>query len=172
MRAATSLARLVSARAVLIARALAVVAATLALAPAPAAASTPASRPAWRLPVAGEVSGAFTYDERRPFAPHRRRGVDLRAAPDAVVRAACSGEVSHAGRVPLRGLGVTVRCGRLTATHLGLGALGVRAGERVRRGRRLGRVGPAGIVRLGARVTVRRFGWIDPLRLVGALPPG
>jgi peptidase M23-like protein len=132
--------------------------------PAPAAAS-------WRLPVRGEVVRVFAYDERRPFAGGSRRGVDIAAQPGAAVSAACSGRVSHAGRVPVRELGVSVRCGRLTATHLGLGALTVRRGDRLRRGRRIGQVGRSGVVRLGARVTARRFGWVDPLALTGPPPP-
>ena len=133
--------------------------------PAPAAAA------AWRLPVRGEVLRVFAYDERRPFAAGWRRGVDIAAAPSAAVRAACSGRVSHAGRLPQRGLGVSIRCGRLTATHLGLGALAVRRGDPVRRAQRIGRAGPDGVVRLGARVTARRFGWVDPLALTGPAPP-
>ena len=133
--------------------------------PAPAAAA------AWRLPVRGEVLRVFAYDERRPFAAGWRRGVDIAAAPSAAVRAACSGRVSHAGRLPQRGLGVSIRCGRLTATHLGLGALAVRRGDPVRRAQRIGRAGPNGVVRLGARVTARRFGWVDPLTLTGPAPP-
>ena len=147
-----------------------VVATLLALAAA-ASASPTAAAAAWRLPTRGEVVRSFTYDERRPFAAGSRRGVDLAARPNAAVWAACSGRVSHAGRVPRRGLGVSVRCGHLTATHLGLGALTVRRGDSIRRGQRLGRAGPAGVVRLGARVTARPFGWIDPLELVNAPPP-
>jgi peptidase M23-like protein len=130
-----------------------------------------AAAAAWRLPVRGEVVRSFTYDERRPFAAGSRRGVDIAAQPGAAVSAACSGRVGHAGPVPQRGLGVSVRCGRLTATHLGLGALTVRRGERLRRGRRIGLVGASGVVRLGARVTARRFGWVDPLALVARPPP-
>jgi hypothetical protein len=152
------------------------------VAPAAAAAAWRSAAPAaaaaaWRLPVRGEVVGGFAYDERRPFAAGSRRGVDIAAAPGAAVWAACSGRVSHAGWVPQWGLGVSVRCGRLTATHLGLGALAVRRGGRVRRGdgvRRgqwIGHAGPAGVVRLGARVTARRFGWVDPLRLTDRSPP-
>jgi hypothetical protein len=31
--------------------------------------------------------------------------------------------------------------------------------------------GPAGLVRLGARVTARRWGWVDPLQVLGDAPP-
>jgi murein DD-endopeptidase MepM/ murein hydrolase activator NlpD len=148
--------------------------ATLALL-APAAVASeppgPAAAAAWRLPVRGEVVRAFAYDERSPFTAGSRRGVDIAPGPGAAVSAACSGRVSHAGRVPQRGLGVSVRCGSLTATHLGLGTLTVRRGDRLRAGHSIGRAGPSGVVRLGARVTARRFGWIDPLALTGPPPP-
>jgi murein DD-endopeptidase MepM/ murein hydrolase activator NlpD len=113
----------------------------------------------------------FRFDGARPFAAGQRRGVDLSAAPGTVVRSACSGRVTHAGPVPGRTLGVSVSCGDLTATHLGLRATAVRDGARVARGDPVGRLGAAGILRLGARVTARRFGWIDPLRLMAAAPP-
>jgi hypothetical protein len=66
---------------------------------------------------------------------------------------------------------VTVRCGDLVATHLGLGRLAVRHGARVVAGARLGVVGPAGRLRLGARRRSARFGYVDPLALLGAVPP-
>jgi hypothetical protein len=43
----------------------------------------------------------------------------------------------------------------------------VRPGARVRAGAALGAAGPAGRVRLGARLRGRRFGYVDPLRLLG-----
>jgi hypothetical protein len=125
----------------------------------------------WRLPVDGEVLARFHYSPAHPFAAGQRRGVDLAAAPGAVVRAACSGRVSFAGRVPSGGRGVSVRCGALTATHLGLGRVAVRRGALVHAGAALGTAGPAGQVRLGARVTARRFSWVDPLGLVGRRLP-
>lgn len=153
------------------AAAAAALAAAVAAAPGTPAAASEAAAAAWRLPIRGEVVRVFVYDERRPFAAGARRGVDLAAGPGAEIWAACSGHVSHAGRVPVRGLGVSVRCGGLTATHLGLGALTVRRGDGVHRGQRIGRAGPAGVVRLGARVTARRFGWVDPLELIDSPPP-
>jgi hypothetical protein len=125
----------------------------------------------WRWPVHGDVVASFAYSPRRPFAAAQRRGIDVAAPRGAAVRAACGGRVSFAGRVPGgAGLGVTVRCGRLVATHLGLARLAVRRGERVVAGARLGAVGPAGRLRLGARVAGHRFGYVDPLRLLGADP--
>jgi hypothetical protein len=161
-------ARLTTAAGVVVAVATSLAAVTML---APDAAAWGAAVAAWRLPVRGEVVRAFAYDERRPFAGGARRGVDIASRPGTAVSAACSGRVSHAGRVPVRRLGVSVRCGRLTATHLGLGTLTVRHGDRVRRGQRIGRSGPSGVVRLGARVTARRFGWVDPLALTGSPPP-
>jgi hypothetical protein len=70
-------------------------------------------------------------------------------------------------------LGVSVRCGPLTATHLGLRSLAVGPGRFVRAGGRLGSLGATGVLRLGARVTRERFGYLDPLALLGegAGPP-
>src|SRR4051794_9303409 len=122
----------------------------------------------WRWPVASrEVAGRFAYSPRHPFAAAQRRGIDVAAAPGATVRAPCGGRVSFAGPVPGgRGLGVTVRCGALVATHLGLGGLAVRRGARVAAGSRLGAGGPAGRLRLGARVAAERFGYVDPFALL------
>src|SRR5689334_23314744 len=103
-----------------------------------------AIRERWRWPVQGEVVGGFRYAPRHPFAAGGRRGVDIAAAPGAVVRSACAGRVTYAGPVPGRGLGVTVRCGALVATHLGLGRLAVRRGAAVGPGRGLGTVGRSG----------------------------
>jgi hypothetical protein len=128
----------------------------------------------WRSPVDGAVVAApFAYERAQPFAAGQRRGADLRARPGAVVRSPCAGRVSFAGRPPSGGLAVSVRCGRLTATLLGFGALAVARGRPVARGAVLGRLGRAGILRLGARVTADRWGWIDPLALERPeAPPG
>ena len=122
----------------------------------------------WRWPVAShDVAGRFAYSPRHPFAAAQRRGIDVASAPGSAVRAPCRGRVSFAGPVPGgRGLGVTVRCGALVATHLGLGRLAVRRGARVAAGSRLGAVGLAGRLRLGARVEAERFGYVDPLALL------
>jgi hypothetical protein len=128
----------------------------------------------WRSPVDGaEVAAPFAYERSQPFAAGQRRGADLRARPGAVVRATCAGRVWFAGRPPSGGLAVSVRCGRQTATLLGLGALAVARGRPVARGAVLGRLGRAGILRVGARVTADRWGWVDPLALQGPeAPPG
>jgi Peptidase family M23 len=134
----------------------------------------PAAAGSWRRPVAGEVVGAFRYSARRPFAAGWRRGVDIAARPGAVVHAACGGRVSFAGPLPGAGAGrgVSVHCGALTATHLGLAGLAVRRGAMVAAGGPVGTLGPSGLLRLGARVTARRFGYVDPLRLLGGEPWG
>jgi hypothetical protein len=125
----------------------------------------------WRWPLHGDVVGVFRYAPRHPFAAGARRGIDIAAAPGVAVRSACRGRVTFAGPVPGgRGLGVTVRCGDLVATHLGLGRLAVRRGASVGAGRRLGVVGPAGRLRLGARRRSARFGYVDPLALLAADP--
>jgi hypothetical protein len=135
------------------------------------AAALSAASPPWALPVHGPVAAGFRYDPARPFAAGARRGVDLRAAAGSPVRAACSGRVTHAGAVPRWAVGVSLRCGRFAATHLGLRGLLVHLGDRVRRGQRIGRVGPAGVIRLGARLSTERFGWVDPLALVARERP-
>src|SRR3954469_18735929 len=150
------------------------------LVPRPAGAAPSLRDHRWRWPVEGAVVGRFAYARSAPFTAGARRGIDIAAAPGAAVRSACRGRVSFAGAVPGgRGLGVTVRCGALVATHLGLARLAVRRGRRVaagvrprpgraaragRGGRRVaagargGAVGPAGTVRLGARRSDDRFG--------------
>src|SRR3954453_15515812 len=91
------------------------------------------------------LAGRFAYTPRHPFAAAQRRGIDIVAPRGATVRSACGGRVTFAGRVPGgRGLGGTVRCGELVATHLGLGSVAVRRGARVAAGTRIGAVGPAG----------------------------
>jgi hypothetical protein len=141
------------------------------LLPRPAGA---AGRERWRWPLHGDVVGVFRYAPGRPFAAGARRGIDIAARPDATVRAACRGRVTYAGALPgSRGLGVTVRCRDLVATHLGLGRVAVRRGARVAAGDRLGVVGTAGRLRLGARRSSSRFGYVDPRELLGDDPaPG
>jgi len=132
----------------------------------------------WHRPLpAGEVVGAFAFDAAAPYARGQRRGLDLRAAPGAPVLAPCPGRVTYAGRIPgtpARGLGVSVRCGPLVATLLGLGAVAVRSGRTVAAGRPVGRLGPDGVLRLGARRAVARHGYVDPAKFLsggGEGPP-
>jgi hypothetical protein len=135
------------------------------------AAAACAEARSWRAPVAGEVVARFSYSAARPFAAGQRRGIDLAAPLGSVVGAACAGRVAFAGRLPGGARGASVRCGALTATHVGLARVAVRRGATVRAGSALGTVGRSGRVRLGARVTARRFGYIDPLGLIGADRP-
>ncbi len=132
--------------------------------PAPPAAAS------WRWPVRGRVVGAFVHDARTPFLAGQRRGLDLAAPPGALVRAACSGPVVFAGPLPGRALGVTVRCGALRATLLGLGRVTVRRGLAVRAGAPVGELGRSGVLRLGARRAGRRFGYVDPASLLARDP--
>lgn len=125
----------------------------------------------WHWPLRGAVVGAFHVTPRAPFARGQRRGIDVSAAPGAAVRAACPGRVTFAGPLPLRGLAVSVRCGALVATYLGLGGLRVRKGARVGRGQRLGVLGARGRLRLGARRAAERRGYVDPLALLAEPDP-
>jgi hypothetical protein len=129
----------------------------------------------WRWPLRGPVVGAYHVAPQAPFARGQRRGIDLSAAPGAVVRAACPGRVTFAGPLPRRGLAVSVRCGTLVATYLGLGRLAARAGSRLGRGQALGTLGATGRLRLGARRAGDRRGYLDPRTLLAdqrpELPP-
>ncbi|HEV7494552.1 M23 family metallopeptidase [Baekduia sp.] len=122
----------------------------------------------WRAPLPGAVlSGAFTFDRAAPYARGVRRGIDLRGVPEARVLAACAGTVTHAGRVPRWGRGVSLRCGGLVATELGLASAAVARGARVWPGAVVGRLAPGGLLRLGARRVGDRQGYVDPLELLG-----
>jgi len=122
----------------------------------------------WERPVAGPVVQRFRFDAADPYRRGARRGVAFATKPGAIVRAACGGRVTFAGRLPggYRA-GVTVRCGPLAATHLGLAGLLVRGGAVVVPGAALG-TSAARIVRLGARRAGERHGYLDPLTLLGA----
>jgi murein DD-endopeptidase MepM/ murein hydrolase activator NlpD len=134
--------------------------------PGPAAASTRHDR--WRRPLDGAtVIRTFSFDPAAPYVRGRRRGIDLRDRPGAPVLAACSGTVTHAGRVPRWGPGVTLRCGGLVATELGLGSVAVARGAPVLAGSALGRLGARGVLRLGARRASGRQAYVDPLALLG-----
>ena len=127
----------------------------------------------WIRPVDGSVARAFAVGPDR-FAAGQHRGVDLLAAPDSPVRAACSGRVSFAGRVPGGGRTVSVRCGALVATYQHLGVVAVRRGRMVMAGARLGRSGaarPQPHVHLGARVAATGE-YRDPLALFAGAPRG
>src|SRR4051794_6838147 len=133
------------------------------------AAALPEAHGRWRGPLpGGRVIARFTYDHGAPFARGARRGIDLSGAPGAPVLAACAGTVVFAGAVPGDGAratrGVTLACARgaLRATELGLSAIGVRRGARVVAGALVGRLGPVGVLRLGARHAGDARGYVDP----------
>src|SRR5690349_18481389 len=132
-----------------------------------ASASSPPASAAWRWPLRGDVGRSFVVVPARPYAAGQHRGVDLRARPGTVVRSACAGRVRFAGRVGRHGGVVSVRCGALDATYLELGAVAVRRGRGVAAGQRLGAVGPAVHLHLGAREAAGARRYLDPLRLLG-----
>lgn len=125
----------------------------------------------WRWPLRGPVVGSFHVSPRAPFARGQRRGIDVSARAGAVVHAACPGRVTFTGALPRRGLAVSVRCGALVATYLGLGRLTAREGARVARGDALGLLGASGRLRLGARRASARRGYVDPLLLLAHSAP-
>jgi hypothetical protein len=126
-----------------------------------------AAAPRWRMPLSrAAVVGAFSFERATPYVGGRRRGIDLRGVPGARVVAACAGTVTYAGRVPGWGRGVSLRCGGLIATELGLASASVSRGVRLWRGASVGRLGPRGLLRLGARRAGLRQGYVDPLGLL------
>jgi hypothetical protein len=121
----------------------------------------------WRMPLPrAVVVGAFRFEPAAPYAAGRRRGVDLRGVPGARVVAPCAGVVTYAGRVPVWEHGVSLRCGGLVATELGLASATVARGTRVWPGAVVGRLASRGLLRLGARRADDRQGYMDPLRLL------
>jgi hypothetical protein len=121
----------------------------------------------WRMPLpSAAVVGAFSFERAAPYAAGRRRGIDLRGVPGARVVAACAGTVTYAGRVPGWGRGVSLRCGGLVATELGLASSSVARGARLWPGAAVGRLASHGLLRLGARRAGVRQGYVDPLGLL------
>ena len=146
---------------------LALLAALFAAPAAPAsAAGVPESRDGWRMPLeAPSVAVPFAFDRRRPFERGQRRVVALAGSPGEPVRSPCPGPVTFAGSLPA-GRGVSVRCGRLSATLTGLGPLTARRGDVLAGGQPVGRLGSGGRQLLGARLRARRHGYLDPLALL------
>lgn len=120
-------------------------------------------------PVAGPVASRFAYDRAAPFRRGARRIVRFRVSPGTPVRAPCSGRVSHAGATP-GGPAVAVRCGAWSVTLTGAAPAGVRRGQRVRPGARVGRSGGTA-VGLGLRRAADPFGYVDPLPLLADPAP-
>jgi hypothetical protein len=125
---------------------------------------------AWRVPVEGVVARSFDLGSD-PFEAGRHRGVDLAAAPGDRVRAPCAGRVAVAGQVGTSGRVVTVVCGRWRVSHMPLATIAVHPEELVLGGDALGTVASsrdhAGL-HLGVRRDGSRFGYVDPLRFLGA----
>src|SRR3954471_23028247 len=119
-------------------------------------------------PLPGPVVRSFSYSPARPFVAGAHRGVDMRGAAGAVVRAACSGRVAWAS-----GTVVTLRCGAWRVSLLPLATISVRAGSRVRAGARVGTLGHApghtGL-HLGVRRAGDPFGYVDPEPMLARRP--
>jgi peptidase M23-like protein len=125
----------------------------------------------WRRPLpGGTVVGSFSFERSAPYVRGRRRGVDLAGRAGQRVVAPCGGVVTHAGRVPAFGRGVSLRCGRWVATELGLAAIAVTRGAHVLPGATVGRLDATATLRLGARRAGDRHGYVDPLALLAEAP--
>jgi hypothetical protein len=118
--------------------------------------------PHWLPPVSGAPTRLF-HLSADPFARGQHRGVDFPAR--GTVRSACSGRVVFAGRVAGEGT-VSVRCEGWRVSYAPLARVAVRKGEPVGPGEPLGRT--AGGIHFGVRREGRRFGYVDPLRFLGA----
>ncbi len=109
------------------------------------------ARPLDGLPLLQPLA---TFEVASPFGPRpspftglpsRHEGIDLRAPPGSLVRAAGSGRVVKAGTDGPFGLLVEIdHGGGLTTRYAHLSRILVRQGERVARGRPIGRVGSSG----------------------------
>ncbi|MES1192804.1 MAG: M23 family metallopeptidase [Solirubrobacterales bacterium] len=121
----------------------------------------------WRMPLPrATLVSAFSFDRAAPYVGGQRRGIDLRGVPGVRVVAACGGVVTYAGRVPGWGRGVSLRCGDLIATELGLASASVARGVRVWPGAVVGRLAQRGVLRLGARRVGLPHGYVDPVGLL------
>ena len=133
------------------------------------AGGVPAARAApWTWPLdRHQVAVPFHFRAAERFAAGGHRGVLLGASPGSRVRAVCSGIVRFAGSLPRRGLGITIRCGALNATEIGMSSARVRRGVAVVAGAVVGRLGRSGFLQLGAREPADKSGYRDPLGLLG-----
>ena len=128
----------------------------------------------WVWPVHGPVLARFAYDARTPFARGQRRGVDLGAPAGAPVVAACPGRVRFAGSVGTAGRAVSTACGAYVVSYLHLDRIATRRGARLSAGDPVGTVGTTGRrherpphLAFGVRLVTDRWGYVDPLRLLG-----
>src|SRR5436190_10144168 len=132
----------------------------------------------WTWPVRGEVITQYR-NGTDPYAAGQHRGIDIAARVGAPVVAAAGGSVTFAGVAGSSGLTVSVRTadGRFDTSYLHLSSAGVRAGESVSAGQRLGAVGTTGRrsaeqphLHFGVREAGRRQAYVDPLDFL-APPP-
>lgn len=130
----------------------------------------------WAWPVVGGVITPYSNDDGNPYAGGVHRGIDIAASIGAPVRAARAGVVTYAGALGYSGLTIAVRTvdGYVTS-YLHLSVVGVRRGESVGGGDRLGEVGTTGRrskpephLHFGVRVANEEHHYVDPLSL---LPP-
>ncbi len=127
----------------------------------------------WRWPLEQHrLVERFDFKRSDRFRAGAHRTITLSGDPGAKVRAVCGGVVSFAGRLPDGRRGVTLRCGELAATELGLLRLKVTRGEAVIAGQQLGSLGPSRLLSVGARRWSQRDRYSDPLALLGAPPVG
>jgi hypothetical protein len=129
------------------------------------------AHPRWIAPVPGPPVRYFDLGPN-PFEAGRHRGADLAAQPGQPVRGACSGRVVFAG--PVAGVPtVSVSCRGWRVSYAPLRAPGVRPGQRIGAGRRLGTVArrrhPG--LHFGVRREGRRFAYVDPLPFIDRLAP-
>ena len=141
-------------------------------------ASEARAAPGWAWPVEGGVITPYSNDDADPYAGGVHRGIDIAARVGSPVRAARAGVVTYAGALGYSGLVVAVRTvdGYVTS-YLHLSSVGVRRGESVGGGARLGEVGTTGRrskpephLHFGVRVAGEEHHYVDPLSLLPPLP--
>jgi hypothetical protein len=141
-------------------------------------ASEARAAPGWAWPVAGAVITPYSNDDANPYAGGVHRGIDIAAPVGTGVRAARAGVVTYAGALGYSGLTIAVRTvdGYVTS-YLHLSAIGVRRGDSVGGGHRLGEVGttgrrskPEAHLHFGVRVAGAERRYVDPLSLLPPLP--
>lgn len=107
-------------------------------------------RPLWRgrfsVPTSGRYSTAFGVRRiRNGRDAYRHRGIDIGAPAGRRIVAANDGVVSLAGSFAVQGNAVVIDHGAgVTTIYMHMSAIGVRAGEVVRRGQPIGQVGATG----------------------------
>ena len=150
---------------------LAVLVLSLALAPPVLAAD-------WTWPVRGDVVTQYRNGPD-PYAAGQHRGIDITAPVGAAVVAATDGTVTFAGVAGSSGLTVSMRSGdgAYDLSYLHLSAAGVRKGDSVGRGDRIGAVGVSGRrsveqphLHFGVRLAGSATAYRDPLSLLPPLP--